>query len=387
MKISDRYKILYVTHSSGLYGDNKALLNILDGVLAKGLIPFIVLDSEGKMCDELKIRNIDYQFIKNYFFIYPPLRSLRDLLLFTPRLFRTMGFNYQAEHQLSAIVNKFKPDLIHSNVGPVHFGFQVAKKFKIPHIWHIREYQDLDFNMHPLFSVAGFIKKLEHPINHSIVITKGIFNHFSLNNDNARVIYDGVMKANNVQFELVKGKYFLFVGRLEDAKGIKNLLLAFIEFCRFNLDFELLIAGDGELYYVKELQKIIDDAKLTSRVKFLGFRVDIFNLMANATALVVPSRHEGFGFITVEAMFNGCLVIGNNTAGTKEILENENLGILYSGHDELVSSLKIVVLNGIESYFPLLKKAQERAVSLYSQEQNVEAVYGYYQGILCQNKK
>jgi glycosyltransferase involved in cell wall biosynthesis len=38
--------------------------------------------------------------------------------------------------------------------------------------------------------------------------------------------------------------------------------------------------------------------------------------MAHATALIVSSYHEGFGFITVEAMFNGCLVIGNNKGGT-----------------------------------------------------------------------
>ncbi|MEY3501483.1 MAG: hypothetical protein RL308_3156 [Bacteroidota bacterium] len=386
MKNFDKYKILYVTYSSGLYGDNKALLNILDGVLAKGLIPFIVLASEGKMCDELKSRNIEYLIIKNYFFIYPSLRSFRDLVLFIPRLFRVFWFNYLAEKQLSLIVNRFKPDLIHTNVGPVHFGLHVAIKFNIPHVWHIREYQNLDFNMQPLFSVAGFIKKLQNPINHSIAITKGIYNHFYMTNDNAKVIYDGVMNSGDVQFKLVKEKYFLFVGRLEEAKGIKNLLLAFVDFCRFNVEYELLIAGDGELYYVKELQQIIDDAKLSSRVKFLGFRVDISNLMANATTLVVPSRHEGFGFITVEAMFNGCLVIGNDSAGTKEILEKENLGILYSGHDELVAAMKTVVFNGIESYFPLLKKAQDRAVNLYSQEQSVECVYEFYHSILNQKE-
>lgn len=380
------YKVLYVTFSSGLYGDNKALLNILDGVLAKGLIPFIVLATEGKMCEELKSRNIEYQFIKSCFFIYPPLCSLRDLFLFIPRLFRTVWFNYEAENQLSIIVNKFKPNIIHTNVGPVHFGYQVAKKFQIPHVWHIREYQDLDFNMNALFSVASFIKKLQNPINHSIVITKGIFNHFSLNNDNAKVIYDGVLKANSIQFELVKEKYFLFVGRLEEAKGIRLLIESYIDFCKFNDEFDLHIAGDGDLEYTRMLQQMIDDAKLTSRVHFLSFRDDVYNLMAKATALVVPSRHEGFGFITVEAMFNGCLVIGNNSAGTKEILEKENLGILYSGSDELVSAMKEVVSNGIESYYPLIKKGQEIAVTLYSQEQNVEAIYDFYTDILHQNK-
>jgi glycosyltransferase involved in cell wall biosynthesis len=377
-----KYRVLYVTRSSSLYGDNKALLNILDGVKEKGIRPLVVMASKGKMSSELEMRNIEYEVINNCFYIYPSLNSTRDILVFIPRLLRTIWCNFLAKNKLAIVVKQFNPNIIHTNVGPIHIGFIIAKKFGIPHIWHIREYQDLDFDMHPLFSVVGFVKKLQTKPNNSITITKGIFNHFSLTTYNTRVIYDGVMNADNVQFELVKEKYFLFVGRLEEAKGIKNLIVAFVEFCKFNLEFELLIAGDGELNYKKELQQIIDDAKIASRVQFLGFRFDVSNLMAKATALVVPSRHEGFGFITVEAMFNGCLVIGNDSAGTKEILEKENLGILYSGHNKLVSALKDIISKGIESYYPLMKKAQQRAITLYSKEQNVEAVYKYYEDIL-----
>lgn len=130
---------------------------------------------------------------------------------------------------------------------------------------------------------------------------------------------------------------------------------------------------------------MVEEFGNSDRVKFLGMRNDMSDLMTKATVLVVPSVYEGFGRVTVEAMFNGCLVIGNNSGGTKEILEKENLGILYSGHDELVTAMKTVVLKGIESYYPLIKKAQERAVTLYSQEQNVEDVYKFYQDILNQN--
>jgi L-malate glycosyltransferase len=81
-------------------------------------------------------------------------------------------------------------------------------------------------------------------------------------------------------------------------------------------------------------------------------------------------------------MFNGCLVIGNNAAGTKEILEPENLGILYSGSDELVSAMKKVVENEIENYYPIIMKAQERLVALYSQEKNIDAVCKLYNKIM-----
>jgi len=385
MEKKHEFKFLYLINHAVPYGANKALLNFLDVVMFEGVDPFVVMAFEGAMGVELQKRNIKYKIIEHYFSIYPNLGSVRDIFLFCPRMFRTLWFNFRAEKKLYKIVKEIKPAIIHTNIGPDHIGSHIAERLNIPHIWHIREYQDLDFNMNPFFSKKSFIKKLKRPNNQTIAITKGIFDYF-LMSGNARVIYDGVSKSNNVQFELVKEKYFLFVGRLEEAKGIKNLLKAFVEFCEFDDEFELRIAGNGEYNYRKELQKIIDDAQITSRVQFLGFRDDITNLMAKATALVVPSRYEGFGFITVEAMFNGCLVIGNNAGGTKEILEEKKLGILYSGHNELVFSLKNVVSNGIESYYEIIKEAQNTAVVLYSQEQNATAVREVYFDILNENK-
>jgi glycosyltransferase involved in cell wall biosynthesis len=44
---------------------------------------------------------------------------------------------------------------------------------------------------------------------------------------------------------------------------------------------------------------------IETNVQFLGFRNDCFDLMYNAKATIVPSRCEGFGFITVEAINAG----------------------------------------------------------------------------------
>ena len=71
--------------------------------------------------------------------------------------------------------------------------------------------------------------------------------------------------------------------------------------------------------------------------------------MQKATAQIVASRFEGFGFITAEAMFNKCLVIGRNTAGTKEQFDN---GVHITGNEsgyrfndifELVQDMKMAV--------------------------------------------
>ncbi len=376
-----KIKILYLVHDSTLYGANVALLNIINGMQESNVECMVAIWSYGSMCEELEKRKINFQIIHSQFHIYPRVKSLRNVIAFIPRLIQMLIVNYKAGLKLKKIANIFKPDLIHTNVGPIHIGYKVAKSLNIPHVWHIREYQDLDFGMSPFPSKFFFMKKINSSNNFSIAITKGIFNHFKMS-DNARVIYDGVLKENEIQFVEKKNSYFLFLGRLEETKGIRQLLLVFFEFASFNEDYELLIAGNGSDIFVNELKAIVNNSGYANRIHFLGFRKDISELLSTATALIVPSINEGFGFITVEAMFNGCLVVGNNSAGTKEILETENLGILYTSHDELVSALKKIVSLGIENYFPIIKKAQIISAKLYSQEKNTNEIYNFYKDIL-----
>lgn len=376
-----KIRIIYLVNHAVPYGANVALLNIIDGMINHDIEVMVVVGQYGSLCEELEKRKITFKIIYHQFHIYPRIKSLKNAVTFVPRLLQMLIVNFNAELKFKNIVKEFQPDLIHTNIGPTHIGYNVAKKLSIPHVWHIREYQDLDFGMTPFPSKNMFISKLNHFNNNSIAITKGIFNHFNMN-IKGKAIYDGVMKEKNLQFIEKKSNYFLFLGRLEETKGIRQLLMAFIEFAAFNDSYELLIAGNGSDFFVNELKAIVNKSDYANRIQFLGFRTDVFELLSKATALVVPSKNEGFGFITAEAMFNGCLVVGNNSGGTKEILEAENLGILYTGHDELVSALKNIVSLGIENYYPMMKRAQIIATKLYSQEQNVNAIYDVYMDIL-----
>ncbi|UOA08277.1 glycosyltransferase family 4 protein [Methylobacter sp. S3L5C] len=378
----NNFRVLYVLNSSSKHGgSSKSFLNMLDGLIGKDITPFVVMPNYGGLCEELSQRDIQFLLMPYVYSIYPPFKTNKNKVIFLARLLRTLYINAKATKQLINYIQEITPHIIHSNVGPIYIGYMAAKKLKIPHVWHIREYQTLDFEMHPLFSMNGFIQKLHTFNNYPIAITRGIYNYFSMD-DSASVINNAICKTNCTQFITRKKNYFLFAGRLEKNKGINNLIIAFIDFAKKNPDYLLYIAGETtDLNNERILLSLIENAGINERVMFLGMRDDINSLMSQATALIVPSIHEGFGRITVEAMFNGCLVIGNNSAGTKEILEPENLGILYSKHDELVAAMQTVIEKGIESYFPMLIKAQERAVTLYSQEQNIDAIYKLYNRI------
>ena len=218
--------------------------------------------------------------------------------------------------------------------------------------------------------------------------------HFSTESNvkNLRVIYDGVHLKSETAFMCEKEKYFLFVGRLDEAKGFRNAVVAFSKFVEKRKDYKLLVAGTPlSVSYFNEIKAYIDANRLTDFIEFLGIRNDVDNLMQKATAVIMASRFEGFGLVTAEAMFNGCLVIGHDTGGTKEQFDNgvklsgEEIGLRYGSVEELSRLMLEVADSEIDKFFPMIKRGQQVASSLYSIETCVDKVLEYYKEILADN--
>ncbi len=383
-------KVLFVKSSTTLFaGSSKSFMNMLDGLMKLGIQPIVVFPAADGMCELYHNKGIPTVVLNYRMAVYPPLRYWKDYVMFLPRLCGRIWVNYTASRKLVNIVRAFQPDIIHTNVSVLDIGYRVAKQLKVPHIWHIREYADrIGLYHYPMRSC--FQKKLKKH-SYAICITKDIQRHYKLDTDNSCVIYNGVCSESQIRFSLQKKDYFLFVGRLEPAKGVGELLIAFADFCmqRPDLDIRLKIAGDtNNIRYYDFLLNEVKRLHIEERVDFLGMRKDVNDLMADAYLMLVPSLYEGFGRITAEAMQNGALVLGRNTAGTKEQFDNgleitgEEIALRYSNHQELVRAMCEVVDNGIEHYFPMIERSQQVVKELYSTECSVRKVYDFYKLIL-----
>lgn len=290
--------------------------------------------------------------------------------------------------KLEKVCLDYSPDLVYTNVGVVDIGFRLAKKLGVPHVYHLREYQDKDFGMKIIPSIDSFKKSLNEC--HSICITRGIQSHFGLNDNNSRAIYDGVRHENAVYYNSDKERYFLFVGRLEAAKGFDLVLRSFAEFCKVNSEYQLKVLGAPTTAVdAKSNFELIESLSIANRVELLGVSNEVDKYMQRATAVVMASRSEGFGLVTVEAMYNGCLVIGRNTAGTKEQFDNgvavcgEEIGLRFDNEDDLVQHMLDVVANGTEYYREMVKRSQRVVSKLYSIESCSEQIYTYFNQILA----
>ena len=113
--------------------------------------------------------------------------------------------------------------------------------------------------------------------------------------------------AVTARFARFKTK-FLVVARLEREKNVALALRAFAQSARH--DSCLIIAGEGR--EAGKLARLVQDLGITGRVFFESNIADIAPWYALADIVLVPSRYEGYGLVTVEALAAGKPVLSTD---------------------------------------------------------------------------
>ena len=98
-----------------------------------------------------------------------------------------------------------------------------------------------------------------------------------------------------------------------------------------------IICGQGELN--EYLERLIAEKNLQGRVKLLGYRSDIRELLHMADVFAFPSKREGLGLAALEAMAAGLPLITSYVGGIKDFVEDGKSGycIYLKNVDEVVS--------------------------------------------------
>ncbi len=124
-------------------------------------------------------------------------------------------------------------------------------------------------------------------------------------------------------------KVILNVGSLYgEVKGHKYLIEAMNEVVSQRKDVVCFIVGGGKLE--NKLKKQIRSAGLEDYIKLVGSRphTEIPLWMNACDVFVLPSLHESFGIVQIEAMACGKPIIATYNGGSEEILISENYGYL-----------------------------------------------------------
>ena len=168
---------------------------------------------------------------------------------------------------------------------------------------------------------------------------------FGLNNPVA-VIPNGLVIDDSLEIRKTSNsvRRFAFVGRLNRIKDVDLLLSAWSKLGDKTRNCELLIIGDGDTAYKKELEEFATANKLNN-VRFLGFIMgkDLQKLVHSIDFQILPSKSENFGMVVPEALIQGVPVIASKGTPWSD-LETFDCGWWVDNDiDTLISTLLIAI--------------------------------------------
>jgi glycosyltransferase involved in cell wall biosynthesis len=165
--------------------------------------------------------------------------------------------------------------------------------------------------------------------------------------------------------------------RLNEQKGHPVLLEAVAEVP----DAVFVLAGDGPER--QALETLAEQLGVTDRVRFLGHRTDIPQLLAAADVFALPSLYEGSSLAVLEAMAAGIPIVSSAIGGTDELIEQGRSGLLVPAGDAkaLAAALRRVLADRA-LWETFAARARERVERDLTRERMVHRVMAVYEEIL-----
>lgn len=137
----------------------------------------------------------------------------------------------------------------------------------------------------------------------------------------------------------------LFLGRLNEIKGIDFLIESYAKLVSEMDDTALIIAGPNDGFKNKA-ELLISQLNLHN-VKFIGYLsgVDKYAAYIDADVLVYPSSFEIFGLVPFEAIMCGTPIIVTDGCGCSEVIRDANCGYLvkYGDTHDLKNKMKSLI--------------------------------------------
>ena len=172
----------------------------------------------------------------------------------------------------------------------------------------------------------------------------------------------------------------LHASNFRKVKNVPTVIRVFAEL-RKRFPVKLLLVGDGpELALAQEQAEELGVADACISLGAQEFVEEIYPL---ADVLLLPSEHESFGLVALEAMSSEVAVVATNQGGTREIIRHGENGFLHDPRDEegMVSTIASLFENPAKMS-AVKQKARQTAVEQFPVDRAVDRYLALYERTL-----
>jgi glycosyltransferase involved in cell wall biosynthesis len=217
-------------------------------------------------------------------------------------------------------------------------------------------------------------------VTHVVCNSKETLNQFLKFNKNIiplkkqHIIYYGLHDPYSKPRETVENNKLIIgnAGRLTAQKAQHLFIPIAVELKKRGINFEILIAGDGEL--LEEMAAKINEANLTNEIKLLGFVADIPAFMRQLDVFCLTSLWEGFGYVIAEAHLAEKPVVAFDISSNPEVVEHEKDGFLVPAQNVHEMAEKISWLaNNPKIAKEMGAKGRQKVLEVFSTENELKS--------------
>lgn len=236
--------------------------------------------------------------------------------------------------------------------------------------------------------VNPFLLTLTNKVTTISLATKTALVDYEFIPENAiEVIYNGIqpLNVNKIDAEKLKTNYqlteksiiFGTVARLDPIKNQRLMVSAFARLLKSHPDAALVIVGDGEERLA--LEKQVNELDIQDSVRFTGYISNPVNMIEIMDVFLLSSLSEGTSMTLLEAMSLRKPCIVTDAGGNKEIIVNNQNGLVSSNNDEydFLSKLEFMADNKSK----LLSEMGEKAYTIFSDKFHSEKMIKKYRVI------
>ena len=355
-------------------GPSRYFIKIIEEILKSENIKISTTLHINSYLKDLPSENIAGFNLNKIFFQKLPY-GIRKILI--NRLINKINIYY-----LGNLIKNFKPDIIHrTNFEDYNTNLPVV--LTVYDLIH-EKYSDLygnDKNFRPK-------KKAIERADEIICISKNTLDdlekYYNLKNKKTSVIYLGwqLIKKNKIDQNSISfdNNFLLYVGKRSGYKNFLNFIKAYSISEKLKKNFKIFCFGGGnfnksEIDLFRELK--IDQKNIQY---FEGHDTLLINLYKKATALIYPSKYEGFGLPVLEAMSFDCPVVCSDSSSIPEVGGN---AVEYF-NPESVENIEQTICNVVFSKHKIkeLKKLGNERVKLFNWSKCAEETLNIYKKLI-----
>jgi glycosyltransferase involved in cell wall biosynthesis len=364
-------RIVYlITRADPIGGAQIHVRDLAAAVRAQGHDPSVITSGSGPFVDDLRAMGIPVLVLQH---LCVPIRPIADL---------------RALREIHSALTTLRPELVaaHSSKAGI-LGRVAGRSLKVPVVFTVHGWAFTPGIPPARAALYRRVERLVGPLASKLITVSEYDRQLALE---ARIApADRVVTVHNGMPDVPPAlradpgrspARLIMVARFETQKDHPTLLAA-LGGLR-DLPWEIDLVGDGPL--MGEMQARAEALGVADRVRFLGQRRDVGQLLAGAQASLLATNWEGFPLSILEAMRAGLPVVASDVGGIRESVKEGETGYLVprGGVEELRDRIRRV-LTDAELRVRLGRSGRARFEQEFTLERSVAGTLAVYRDVLA----